>query len=200
MPNWCSTNIKFTGEQEKLRVLHDFINDDEANKKVGIATAFRERWLGNYLERAGFSWKDYRCRGTVEYISDVRQNEFTVETETAWAPMLAMWQAIVEKIAPELEITYFAQEPGCGVYMTNDPEKADNYWVDVYDEDNLPENVANIFHESFDTTEVDLRGALLQIFPSDAKLETDKLIQKLEDMTDEIGINKWKYVPVSEVD
>ena len=200
MPNWCSTNIKFTGEQEKLRVLHDFINDDEANKKVGITTDFRVRWLGNYLERAGLSWEDYRCRGTAEYISDVGQNEFTVETETAWAPMLAMWQAVVEKIAPGLEITYFAQEPGCGVYMTNDPEIAGNYWVDVCNEDDLPENVANVFRESYDATEADLRAALLQVFPSDAELETDELIQKLEDVADGIGINKWKYVPVNEVD
>lgn len=202
MPNWCSTSIKFRGEPEAVKTLYDFVNNDAANDRVEEKSDFGTRWLGNYLIRAGFDYKSHRCRGSLDYLGNLCDNSFTIETETAWGPMLSMWQAIIDKIAPGGKIEYSATELGCQLYWTNDPAHIGNYWVDVYDHEELPENVAAVFEESGDYTAAALREALLKVFPNDSALDTDKLIEKLEELDVEDGmiINKWEYVPVSEVD
>ena len=203
MPNWCYTKIVFKGKPDVVKALYDFVSDDEANNALKISTDFGVRWLGCYLERAGYDWESYRCRGTLEHISDLTDNEFFIETETAWVPMLSMWQAIIDKIAPGIETIYNAEEPGCEIFWTNDPEIYGSYWVDVYDADHLQSNVKNVFGESNDYTESDLRKALLEIFPDEKTLSMEELICKLNneyDVNEGMAIHEWFYVPVDELD
>jgi len=204
MPNWCSTLINFKGNPDAIKTLHDFISDDKANKEIGLSNDFGYNWLGNYLHRAGLNYENYRCRGTVCDIQkiDDEGTSFHIWTETAWAPMLAMWQAIIDKIAPGIEIIYSSSECGCSVYWTNDPSFADKYIVDLYDEDVLEDNVVEAlsWDDCNEVPENELRETLLSILNADKSM--DDLIEELEDLVDNDGvsIHKWDFVPVEDVD
>ena len=204
MPNWCYTRIEFRGEPQKVKALYDFIDNDKANNAVGIKNDFKSKWLGNYLVRAGFSYNDYNCRGAVTYIGGIEEGGtfFTIDTETAWGPMLAMWKAIIEKVAPGVEIIYSAEEPGNVVLMTNDPYYVGKYYVELYDEEALPPNVAEALSwDAYDeVTETELRDALLSVLGLDSSTSTDNLIEALEELTgdDGVAIHKWNFVPVED--
>jgi hypothetical protein len=200
------TTITFNGEEKELKALYGFIDDKEANEKDGLKTDFGNTWLGNYLVRAGLDWHDYRCRGSVCYIEELHEGNgaFSVQTETAWEPMVNMWAAIVNKIAPGIEIIYSAEECGNGIYWTNDPACVNRYIVDIYDEDCLDEKIVKAlgWDEYDDVSEKDLREGLLEVFPDDVNLSTKELIEKLTGLTDDDGISilQWEFVPIDEAD
>lgn len=129
MPNWCSTRIEFVGNVTDIEDLHNKII--EYTEMNSMENGFGEWWLGNVV--CGFGYKDrididsdknIRCRGTVEDIGEVTtyRNEtyFTIDTETAWCPMIKMWELIIkEHYDNRIKIYWLAEECGNGLYETN---------------------------------------------------------------------------------
>ena len=141
MPNWCNTTITFHGKNAKK--LNDLITKWTEESLSDVA--FGSRWLGNCLVNSGIlefkdaAFGEIRCRGSIEYYDLTDDEELTVVTETAWSPMLKMWDIINKKLNLNLEIIYTAEEPGLEVYMTNDPSMKDIYAVDIYiDKEDYP--------------------------------------------------------------
>ena len=207
MPNWCSTNIEFSGPEKDIKKLYEFIDNKNSEQVPNIETDFGARWLRYYLLRVGLSDERYNCRGSVADLNEISTigsvSKFQIRTETAWGPMLQMWLAIIQKLELDnIKITYIAVEPGCEVYQTNDPEQAKFYIVDLYDEDAADKKIVDAlgFDDFQDVTEKQLREGLLEIFPGEDNLSTDALIKKLDKLTDDDGINicKWSYVPAEE--
>lgn len=70
-------------------------------------------------------------------------------TDSAWTPNPNTWQAICQKIVPECTLLYYAEEPGCEIFVSNNPEYYTKYYVDVYCEEacwNI-ENGSDIYSE-----------------------------------------------------
>ena len=141
MPNWCNTNITFHGKNAKK--LNDLIT--KWTKESLPDVAFGRKWLGNCLVNSGIlefddaAFGKIKCRGIIEYYDLTDDEELIVETETAWSPMLKMWDIINKKLNLGLEIIYTAEEPEFEVYMTNDPSMKDVYAVDIYiDKEDYP--------------------------------------------------------------
>lgn len=141
MPNWCNTNIYFSGSEKNITDL--FTRIEEYTSKNFKDNGFGSNWLGNIL--CGFGLTDridatenrLHCRGSLEYVSnldteDEENASFYITTLTAWDPMIKMWQAIIEKHYGDcIEMHWIAEEPGTQLYLTDDKSRyGDKYWVD----------------------------------------------------------------------
>ena len=143
MPNWCSTNIVVKNRETDVieNLEKEFENAFECNK---IENGFGKMWLGNILSYLGYDEHEVlngsiRCRGEVSYM-ELNGNELHISTETAWVPMLQVIMKMVEKYAPDSEVTYQAVEEGCEIHSTNDPNIAGTIYVDIFE--NLPDELA----------------------------------------------------------
>ena len=92
-------------------------------------------WLGNFANFYGLS-EEYRYRGRLEWFDgddfdewkSYDQNYFQFSQEDAWSPNVLFWEDIIyqhysdENGNPLLRVYYQCEEPGDGIYYTNDDE------------------------------------------------------------------------------
>lgn len=72
------------------------------------------------MEALGVSWKEVDCRGYWHSL-ELKDNEITFTTETAWTPVYEVFDLICKKF-PSIRHYYCAEETASGVYETNDRE------------------------------------------------------------------------------
>lgn len=140
MPNWCMTKIIIHDKEENLKVLEDKLTEWTKEPPL-YPNGFGAEWLGNICLGSGLVTKEefdtnteeYRCRGTLNDF-ETGGDELILETITAWGPMLKMWAGVLDKIGLEdATITYYSEEPGMGLYWSNDPEiLKEPYIFDAY--------------------------------------------------------------------
>lgn len=199
MPNWCFTDITIYHEDENA--LEDFnIKLDKWISKDYMENGFGHKWLGNIVGNSGIGTidmgenTDIRCRGLL-LDNDLCDNRLHIQTETAWTPMLLMWAKLIDKYLPGAELIFSAEEGGCGLYVTNDPDLEGKYVIDCFDYDKYKiENdsevsekyVKEVLQQLLNTTETDI-DKLMDLF-------------KKSDFTDGIYINKWEHSDISEWD
>ena len=99
MPNWCSTRINFYGDKAALSDFHDKI--EKYTSSSVKKSDFGNNWLGNIVLGFGLTYdgdSGVCCRGSLDFLDEANENgEFNIDTETAWVPMLRMWEKIIEK-------------------------------------------------------------------------------------------------------
>lgn len=197
MPNWCYTNIKiYHKDKEKL---------DDLLKKIykweitpALPNVNWDHWLGNIVLNAEIGTvdegkpTDLRCRGSLVY-AEVEDGYLIVETETAWVPFMTMWQKLVDKYLPDAEISYWAEECGCGVFWTNNPDYAKEYRIDSGGEviDKLGDSI-------FDDFSYDGAVKLLQEILETDESDLDRLTEEINEGDYSISVEPWQYVPLSE--
>lgn len=118
MANWCSTDYMFVGATENARRLL-------ADLEQAVCA---DSWLADVRkallpESCGM---DIPCRGEVSYLDD-ELHEYSdglagvrFSTETAWCACEELMQRIADKYA--LHPYYYTEEPGMGIFQTNDAE------------------------------------------------------------------------------
>lgn len=137
MPNWCSTEYYVVGSKKELSDLNKKMERLENRKKSLVKNSFGNTWLGNLVKLLGGDWEKVYCRGewmNREY--NKKKNTLTFTTATAWCEM-SEWRSFIESCYKTIKILYVAEEPGCGIYQTNDKEGVffkDKYVLD-YGED-----------------------------------------------------------------
>lgn len=197
MANWCSTYVTLNCKtKEDAKYVYDKINDWVSYSHV--PNHFDEVWLGNVLINSGLYTKEDidnnphpRCRGSIVYL-DLNDEQVIVDTETAWFPMLQIWQEVCDKCLKdkEIEIIYNAEECGCGIYYSNDPAVVGTYQFDG----------------NWDLSEEDVRNILLEYLPEGARKWHDhddiySLADICENMDEDVpSIHQFEYVPISELD
>jgi len=204
MPNWCSTQYTIHGKPKDIDKIVDALK--EARENALIENGFGNTWLGHVLEYLGMEEKDIckgsvRCRGSITYMDRMCDDELVIDTETAWAPMPEPIVRLCEKVAPDVEIVYQAIEPGCLIYITNDPCVTDTYLVDIWDHaDDLPENLKKMDYDFL--TKKLLRKELKEALnrgPGD-KTRTGTLINlAISKWSDYMNIEKFDYVELCEL-
>ena len=90
----------------------------EKRKTSILKNGFGKMWLGNLVHKLGGDWKEYRCRGEITDFS-LDGNVLTINQNTAWCEQEGIRQ-IIEKTYPSIKVYFMEQEPGCGVFNTND--------------------------------------------------------------------------------
>lgn len=142
MPNWCDTTYKCVGDPKEVRALHKILKYIDRRKTTIVRNGFGKWWLGNLVTKLGGKWEDYRCRGEIiDYSLD--GDILMISQSTAWCEQEGVRRIIQEKF-PSIKVYYREEEPGCGVYYTNDttgdyfPEA---YFLDSYDEQQYFETI-----------------------------------------------------------
>ncbi len=193
MPNWCYTYLRIIGEDSKI--LYDK-TEKWCSSPAKIPSDFGNFWLGNIVEK-GLGVDPlkgpYYCRGSVCDMSfDEEAEDVTpvglvtaprllVTTETAWCPMLKMWVALVKRYCPKSRIVYIAEEPGWGIYVTNDPEYKRKYNMDSFND-----KIESKYCTTFDS----IREAA-KILGINPRLPAARLIAALSDQ--DVSIHRWDY-------
>lgn len=119
MPNWCYTDIsiyhkdnnklkKFFNKLEEWRT-KSYLKNDFDTYSLG--------WLGNIVGNSGLAkWGERKdgshdfvppisCRGSIQSC-ELLDHHIVICTETAWGPMLEMWQLLCDKYLPGAELYY----------------------------------------------------------------------------------------------
>ena len=181
MANWCSTRIWFYSENyDTIEDFHDFVNDS-LSKDVTYRNS-----LKNILVSAGVDYEHLSYRGTVEYISDIDIKDgyhyFTVDTETAWVPMIRMWYEVLksQNIDNEVGIAFEAEECGCELYAFYD--QTGEFVVDMVYIDSYEESIHDYYASLHDANE-----ALREFFkvPDASQEELDKLVEQYNEENSE---------------
>lgn len=212
MPNWCATDIQlFFPDEEKAEKACDKI---ESWMKSAKKSDFGDAWLGNILINAGLvTLSDaesgnfpFSCRGSITYLENTN-DEVHISTETAWVPMVKMWEAIASKHFPDMcYIQYRGFEPGMNILWTNEPDLPGKYYLDnwgVFLPETNEELSAVAVHKmlvealktlqpkgefKFDLDKISLNGLL--------RLCEEENLFTNKDFT----IEEWKYVPIEELE
>lgn len=136
MPNWCYTSYTFVGEEKELKELHDIMKGLEERSEPLVENGFGKSWLGCLVEVLGKNWKDVWCRGDWNNL-ELSADTLKFTTETAWSAADEVIELICEKY-PSLSYYYYTEEPGMGIYQTNDDYGEyypDRYYVDLCTDD-----------------------------------------------------------------
>lgn len=139
MPNWCTTTIVFHGDEKEIRDFHGKIK--EWTSESLMPNDYEKAWLGNILCGVGLKDRIYilganrlRCRGSIDYIGNVELDGdgdpcFRIDTETAWVPMIRMWEETIKKLEyKSIGFSFQSEEPGCNEYFMFDPYE-DFEWI-----------------------------------------------------------------------
>jgi hypothetical protein len=112
MPNICTTDYIFEGEERELDALYNTMNKLQNEDKTGLDSLIQA--LGKVPSEL------LDCRGS--WISLERTGDTLRTTiESAWTPRYEL-HTMLKEAYPSLCIYYKAEEPGCEVYMKNDAE------------------------------------------------------------------------------
>lgn len=120
MPNWCSTDYYVLGSRKEIMDLSKRMERLENRQKSLINNGFGNTWLGNLVNNLGGDWENVYCRG--EWMCrewNKEKNTLTFTTETAWQEMKE-WRRFIESCYKTIKILYVTEEPGMGIYKTND--------------------------------------------------------------------------------
>jgi hypothetical protein len=125
MPNWCFSQVVIEGNHQEVKTLHDIMDNLSKMKEPLIANGFGTTWLGCLVNAIGKDCNKVYCRGSwsdlqMEVNGDVGILKFS--TETAWRPMLEVFQAICDTYK-SMSYFFLSEESGMGEYYTNDINK-----------------------------------------------------------------------------
>ena len=134
MSNYCATYIRIVGDHKEVDLLYRLL--EWAKEKVPNG------WIGeigNLLGVTdvvdGFAYhrgtkNSIACRSHIEEV-DLDGNELDISVGDAWSPQLSVYSLLQKKFAPNCKLFFTGEEPGCDVYVTNDPEYIGKWLVDV---------------------------------------------------------------------
>ena len=206
MPNWCYSNFTINHTDEnKIKELFNKIDDwSKKSYKINDFDNYG-RWLGNIVGNAGLAeWKK-REDGTSDFVPNIRcrgsitdmyydGNYINISTETAWGPMMKMWQMLIDKYLPDAWIWYTAEECGCELYITNDPYYIGKYYIDLWE---TPEEFSKETSECDATEEYTIK--FLQRVLKTKETDINKLLKIADEIEDPwFSVHRWEECDVSE--
>lgn len=185
MANICTNQYKFVFEdEEKAKKFFNFINGEATSVyNLGIAAKIK-----NAEKRDVREWVNN---------SEVLKNSVRVDTESKWTPCPKTWRDIAQTFDKSVGVFYEAEEPGCEIYDSNDPEFVGKYAYDFWD---MPEGPicgyccdAGVADER-QMTEI-LQNAL------DTKVQDLETLLNLIDakgLSDNISIHRIEYLSIDD--
>ena len=196
MANQCITYVSIHNDnEEELKRLEGLIK--ECTNAKAQSSDYGDDWLGNIVIRGDLdTWdedkrkfvNETRCRGRLAFIQFMN-GALEIQTETAWTPMLDMWVKLLEKHSPESTLFFSAEEPGCGIFATNDPYFIGRYYID---------SCRNDIEINRSATEEEVR-MLIQDLCGTEETDLEELLRIFERMEiEDIWIHKWEEAEVED--
>lgn len=142
MANWCSTRIWFYSENhDTIEDFHDYVNECMSDE----TKTYKKTYLGNILSGVGVEDRGQivPSNGDILHISEIETFDgcryFYVDTETAWLPMIRIWDEVLRAldIRDEIDISYQAEEAGNDLFAYHDDFGfvTDMVYIDSYTEE-----------------------------------------------------------------
>lgn len=135
MANICSNIYHFIfSDEEKAKKFLDFIETSNCEGSVyelGIKANIKDaenRDVREWVENA-------------YVVSPAAPNKIEVLTDSKWTPCPNAWQDIAKTFDENVIVYYEAEEPGCEIYDSNDPDYVGHFIIDVCDDGDFPEGV-----------------------------------------------------------
>lgn len=182
MPNWCTTTITISHRDDKKiedlkRIIENCFDKDDCNH-------FNNTWLGYIAEKEEL--RNLCYRGSIVEMHSM--NGFlTITTETAWSPCIKLFLKLLDKYLPDANLIYESCEPGCEVYITNNPDLAGKYYIDFFEE-------IEDFEPVWDATEADTVEILQELLKTEENnLEELLKLYENSELTECVGIHQWDY-------
>lgn len=226
MPNWCNTSIRIChSDSKQIDRLAELITQWTSNNYR--ENGFGLKWLGNiagnsgiHMETSSAGKPEVRCRGILLEMKKEEQ-ELHLFTETAWCPILQMWQRIVDRYLPDAEIFFAAEETGMGIFVTNEPDLEDCYVVDVYGDVKLPDlervscmalepdccdgvwlrsgQNSNLLESNWEATGEEVRELLQKLLSTDIR-DIPVLLEQFQksEYQDKMSIHLWEPSQISD--
>ena len=168
MANICSNDYHFIfSDAEKAKRFLDFVESSDHKGSVyemGIKANIKDAENRDVRE-----WVQ-----SAYIVSPTAPNKIGVMTESKWTPCPKAWEDIAKTFDENVIVYYEAEEPGCEIYASNDPDYVGHFIIDVWDDSDLPEGV-------------DLKYVIY------SRVETISILQKLlETDTDNMSVLLYK--------
>ncbi len=131
MPNWNTTDYTLYGNKDNIKRLYtdlkNTVDIDRTKESKPFTFLGNSYWLG-YVKKQLLPEveEELPARGEISYIEeDIKDygNDMAslkLTTETAWVACSELMDKIAEKYC--LQLFYYSEEPGCGIFETNDTE------------------------------------------------------------------------------
>ena len=131
MPNWNTTDYTLYGNKDNIKRLYtdlkNTVDIDRTKESKPFTFLGNSYWLG-YIKKQLLPEveEELPARGEISYIEedikDYVKDKSTLNfiTETAWVACSELMDKIAEKY--DLQLFYYSEEPGCGIFETNDTE------------------------------------------------------------------------------
>ena len=132
MPNWCSSAYVIEGDAKEIKSLYKLMKRLGRMIKPSVKNGFGTTWLGCLVDALGMDWNSVHCRGEWTRLK-LENGVLKFSTETAWSPCNQVLDLVCEKF-PSLGYYFRAEEPGMGIYITNDEYGAyfpERYYLDI---------------------------------------------------------------------
>lgn len=118
MANWCDTRYTLMGDKQELDAVYELMYGLETMEKPRVENDFGNTFLGCLVDMLGGDWENASCRGEWGDLKRL-DDRITFCTSTAWAPLNEVWDMLCKRY-PSVRYYYYAEEPGCNIYETND--------------------------------------------------------------------------------
>ena len=137
MANWCSYSARIiSDDSDELKSLYDLMKRLEEMETPLVENGFGNAWFGCLVTALGGDWEKISCRGDWECL-EFDGKVLSFEADCAWYRFPDLEEFILKKF-PSLKLYYYCEEPGMGIYETNDKDgvffKA-RFMLDIYDDD-----------------------------------------------------------------
>ena len=194
MPNWCTNHLVLVGDEKEINQLNDLMIELENKKEPFMPNGFGTNWLGCLANALGENWEDVRCRGDWydHYIdTDSDQKELHIMIQYAWCACDEIID-MLERHFGSIRVYYYAEEPGCEVYETNDIEGIyfpERFTVQCYIEGD----------GEYDTGYFDTLSEAFNYVSGIAGVQVEKMedLKTLNDKLEELG--EYNYCNIHEI-
>lgn len=131
MPNWNTTDYTLYGDKENIKRLYTdlkkTVDIDRTKESKPFTFLGNSYWLG-YIKKSLLPdvEEELPARGEISYIEEEIEDHdndmasLKLTTETAWVACSELMDKIAEKY--DLQLFYYSEEPGCGIFETYDIE------------------------------------------------------------------------------
>ena len=131
MPNWNTTDYTLYGNKDNIKRLYtdlkNTVDIDRTKESKPFTFLGNSYWLG-YIKKHLLPEveEELPARGEISYIEeDIKDYgddmaSLKLTTETAWVACSELMDKIAEKY--DLQLFYYSEVPGCGIFETNDTE------------------------------------------------------------------------------
>lgn len=190
MANICSNDYHFIfSDAEKAKKFLDFVESfdhDGSVYEMGIKANIEDAENRDVRE-----WVQ-----SAYVVSPTAPNEIGVVTDSKWTPYPNAWEDIAKTFDENVIVHYETEEPGCGIYASNDPDYVGHFIIDVCDDSDFPEGVSLGWGPHSRAETISALQKLLETDDDDISALLHKLVNSK--YSEAVYVHEIEYTPISD--